>query len=83
MVSATCENSNIIGASFGLAETRTSQNSEKKPSEHPNTTGADKASSVTYVPGRPLIRGHFFQNSLASTIYSQIAQYSDMLRKIG
>ena len=24
-----------------------------------------------------------FQNSLASTIYIQIAQYSDMLRKIG
>ena len=36
-----------------------------------------------YIPGRPLIRGHFFQNSLASTIYIQIAQYSDMLRKIG
>ena len=36
-----------------------------------------------HIPGRPLIRGHFFQNSLASTMYSQIAQFSDMLRKIG
>ena len=35
------------------------------------------------LPGRPLIRGHFFQNSLASINYGQIAQYLDMLRKIG
>ena len=32
----------------------------------------------TRVPGRPLIRGHFFQNSPASISYRQIAQYFDM-----
>ena len=36
-----------------------------------------------HVPGWPLIRGIFFQNSLASKNYGQIAQYFDMLRKIG
>ena len=35
------------------------------------------------VPGRPSTQGHFFQKSLASLSYGQIAPYFDMLRKIG
>ena len=35
------------------------------------------------LPGRPLIRGHFLQNSISSINHGQIAQYFDMLRKIG
>ena len=44
---------------------------------------AQGADNVIYqIPGRPLIRGHFFPNSLASINYGQIAKHFDMLRKI-